>query len=156
MVFKTPKQVEEKLEEILSSILENKGLLHFLEGCKSYEEKWVALEKHVINHLADYGLEPIDWGLGYEDSLPGDSVPVGFLRDRFFYEMQQKTKMDFGFCPYFIPAYKERAKYLLEGQKEDPEKNWDKCTIDGEEISTTCNGTRDICVLFKRIRTSDG
>ena len=141
MVLEKPEQVEEKLTEIINSVIGNQGLIHFLEGCEDWKSRWEILEKQVINHLNDYGLGRTDWGL--------DTMCIGYLRDRFFYEMQQKTEMDFGFCSYFIPAYKERTIYFLGGQKEDPEKNWDKCAFDSKEVSTTCNGTqRDICLFL--------
>ena len=141
MVLKTAEQVEEKLTEIISSITGNQGLIHFLEGCENWRERWGILEKYVINHLPDYGLERIDWDL--------DTDQIGFLRDRFFYEMQQKTEMDFGFCQYLKPAYKERTRYELEREKEDPDMNWDKCTFGEEEINTVCTGTdRDRCLFL--------
>jgi hypothetical protein len=139
MTQNTPEQVEKKLEELLASIIENKSLISFLKGCEKWQERWKVLEQHVINHLNDNRLERTDWGL--------DTDYIGFLRDRFFYEMQQRTEMSFGFCPYFKPAYKERTKYFLEGQKEDPEKNWNKCAYGGDAMLTTCVGTQiDVCV----------
>ena len=142
MGFKTARQVEEKLEEILGLVKGNKPLIDFLKGCDSSNERWKILETYIVNHLADYNLEHSDWGL--------ETQEIGFLRERVFYEMQQRTKMDFGFCPYFIPAYEAITRYFLEGQG-DPEKNWDKCNFDGEEMQTTCNGTsRKSCIHLRR------
>ena len=149
MEFKTVEEVDKKLEEIIKAVTDTKGLIKFLESCTNWQERGQYLDEHVVKHLADYGLKRVDWGLGYEDLILGDVVPAGFLRDRFFYEMQQRTKMDFGFCPYFIPAYRERAKYFIEGEKGNPRKNWDKCTLDGKEIDSNCSGNRYECVNMK-------
>jgi hypothetical protein len=145
MAFKKPEEVEEKLELIIKSVLDFKGLVPYLQNCEDWQERWSVLEEHVADNLGSYGLKPIDWGLFAED--------FGFLRDRFFYEMQQRTGMDFGFCRHFIPAYKERTRYFLSGSKEDPEKNWDKCSFGGKEEETVCNGTsREYCVFLNKER----
>lgn len=62
-----------------------------------------------------------------------------------FYEMQQRTGLDFGWCPDFVPAYRKKVIGLIEDRYN---LEHEKCTYDREVTDTTCNGTsRDICVL---------
>ena len=145
MAFKSVEEVDEKLNLMIKSVRDFPSLISYLQECENQRERWTILEHHIVNNLAEYGLIHSDWGL-----FSGD---IGFLRDRFFYEMQKRTKIDFGFCEHFIPAYRERTKYFLSGSKEDPSKNWDRCNFGGDEEEAACNGTsRDCCVFLKRKR----
>ena len=140
MALDTFEKLEEKLGILLatvSSAIETKEIYNLRDNMP-WRERWTAIENYVVGHLSEYGIEPRGWGIGTEN--------ISLLRDWFFYELQKKTGKDFGFCKYFIPAYRERAKYFLGGEKEDSEKNWDVCKVDGTEVKTTCVGTaRDTC-----------
>jgi len=143
MALDTFEKLEEKLDTLLviiSSAIKTNQIYHLRENML-WRERWAAVENYIVDHLSEFGIEPREWGIGTDR--------ISLLRDWFFYELQKKTGKDFGFCEYFIPAYKERAKYLLEREKGDPEKNWDMCKVDGTEAKTTCAGTgRDICSLI--------
>lgn len=128
----------EKVDSLVNIAVENQGLINYLKGCDDWKDRWEILEEYISKRLADSGstFNNLNWDMD--------------IRNQFFYKVQQRTKMDFGFCPKFRPAYAERLKYYLDGET-NPEYNMDLCNLNGTTIPTTCNGLdRDRCVHYRK------
>lgn len=127
-----------KVDRLVDIAIENQGLINYLRGCDHWKERWETLEQYIFKRLADSGLNIDHWN--YPD-----------IRNQFFYKIQQRMNMDFGFCPKFEPAYAERLDYFLNEEKTNPEYNRDLCKLNGTTIPTTCNGTdREHCVHYRK------
>ncbi|MEW6063370.1 MAG: hypothetical protein AB1571_03325 [Nanoarchaeota archaeon] len=137
MKIQTLKDYNDIIEILKKDVLSNKKLILKLESSSTWQERWVKLEDYIVEKLPKYDIP-------YEEfQYLNSGVNV---KDRFFYEMQQTTKLDFGFCKFFKPSYTERAEYFLNDQKPDPSKNWDLCYLNKKPVWTLCVGTdRDIC-----------
>ncbi|MBC8501221.1 MAG: hypothetical protein ISS25_01410 [Nanoarchaeota archaeon] len=129
----TIEETDEAIEKLIELVTSDDNLQKVLKNVDGWKERWVTLESFVLEHLSDVGI----------DFLQYQSL---WIRERFFYETQRKTGLDYGFCGYFVPTFRNRAESLLTDNLELDMDN--KCTYNTlEPIMTTCTGTyRDICV----------
>ena len=125
-------KIIERMYELVNS---NKSLQEKLKNATSWKNRWASLEENILDHLDDIGTNIVDYRYLW-------------IRERFFYEMQQKTKMDYGFCKHFIPAFRNRTLSILTDDLSVDMDN--KCTYKTKEpVMTICAGTeRDICVYL--------
>lgn len=128
----------EETDKIIESMVEvvesNEKLQNRLKNSEHYKARWMELERFIRGNLKQFGLS-----LRKYQTL--------WIRERFFYEIQQKTGLDYGFCPHFIPAFRGRTESILTGNLKIDMAN--KCNYHGEILETTCSGTdRDICVVL--------
>ncbi|MFH1506436.1 MAG: hypothetical protein ABIE94_05620 [archaeon] len=129
------KDTDRIIKELCDLVEADAKLKTKLEDATSWKTRWSCLESYVTEHLVDFGLTPVTF-----QSL--------WIRDRFFYEMQQSTSLDYGFCNHFIPAFRARTESVVtDNLKLDMD---NKCTYgNAEPVMTTCSGTeRDICVFL--------
>jgi len=132
MEMKTIEDFDRAVEALLNWAMNNAQLIETLKSCRDHSVRWMTLEKAVIETLP---VQNVNLG----DFHP--IITINRIRDMFFYQMQQKTGMDFGFCEYFEPHWRNTQEYFLSGCKTNPQDNWNLCRYDGEPIWTTCEGT---------------
>ena len=127
---------DDAIEEMYQMVESNKDLKDRLKKTEEWVVRWATLERFVLGKLEDIGLDFAEYSQLW-------------IRERFFYEMQKRSNLDYGFCPYFTPAFRERTEsFLTENLKIDMSH---KCTYGGETHDTTCSGTdRDMCVVLNR------
>ena len=88
----TIEDTDEAIEKMYGLVGSNEKLKEILKKESPWQTRWATLERFVLGSLEEIGLSLIDYhGL--------------WVRERFFYEMQKRTNLDFGFCPYFIPEF---------------------------------------------------
>ena len=140
MKIQTIGDIDSAIGILLEWTKDNKPLVETLKNCKNSSIRWMTLEKTILDSMPINEVDIYNW----------DPNNVAFrLRDRFFYNIQQITKLDFGFCRHFLPGWRNQADYFLSGSKTDPEKNWSLCTQGEITIPTICIGTeRDRCVYL--------
>ena len=126
---KTERVLEGLLEEVIKAINDNQ--IPFLNESRVWSQKREVVEDYVTKQ---------EGGILTNGVMDPDHYP-GFFRSWFFYELQQRTKIDFGFCQYFRPAYNERAQLIPEGL--NPGRVWNKCVVQYAPFKTSCNGTTD-------------
>ena len=128
------KETDGIIEKMIETIETNRELQSKLKNSEHWKTRWTTLEKFILNNLDDFGLDSFQ----YHDL---------WIRERFFYEIQKKTGLDYGFCKYFIPAFRNRTESILTDNLKIDMGN--KCNYGGKTLETTCSGTdRDICVLL--------
>lgn len=130
----TLEEADEIIENMTEIVEANKKLQKRLKNSINCRERWATLEKYILKNLSKFNLNYTKY-------------QCLWIRERFFYEMQQKTGLDYGFCKYFIPAFRNRTESILtDNLKIDM---WNRCTYGGKSLETTCSGTeRDICVIL--------
>lgn len=130
----TLEETDEIIEKMIKKVETNRKLQKKLKNSEHHETRWATLEKFVIDNLKEFKLDFFQY-------------QTLWIRERFFYEMQQKTGLDYGFCKHFIPAFRNRTESILTNNLKIELGN--KCTYDEETLETTCSGTdRDICVVL--------
>jgi hypothetical protein len=129
------KDIEGFLDSLHQLYDTDPNLQETLKDCPNWQTRWNALEVYVLTNLnrteMNYGQYTTLW-----------------LREQFFYEMQEKTGMDFGFCPHFTPAFKARGQSILDDTLGPGLDNL--CGYNVETpVMTTCSGTdRDSCIIL--------
>ena len=127
-------EIDKIVDDMIRDISSNDALMNKLKTSSDCGDRWWKLEKYIIVNLDKYNLS---WFEGYETL---------WVREIFFYEMQRRTGVDFGFCEYFIPGFRNRAKSILENDLTID--MWNYCTHGGGKNPSTCAGTdRDICII---------
>jgi hypothetical protein len=123
-------RIVERMYEVVNS---NKDLQEKLKNVPGCKDRWMKLEEYITDHLDDIGTNIKDYRFLW-------------IRERFFYKMQEETKMDYGFCEHFIPAFRNRTLSILTDNLSVDMDN--KCTYKVKEpVITICSGTdRDNCV----------
>lgn len=130
----TLERTDEAIENMIKTVENNEKLQSKLRSLVNCRERWAILEKFIIENLNEFDLDFIQY-----QNL--------WIRERFFYEMQQKSGLDYGFCSYFIPVFRNRTESILTGNLKIELGN--KCNYGSETLETTCSGTdRDICVVL--------
>jgi len=122
------------IENLIKAVKSNEGLQAKLKISGHWKERWMELERFILDSLKEFRLD-----LRKYQTL--------WIRERFFYEMQQKTGLDYGFCQHFIPAFRNRTESILTDNLKIKMAN--KCNYGRETLETTCSGTdRDTCVVL--------
>ena len=131
----TVEQTDEIIDKLHSLAILDDELELKLKNLDNWQTRWFELESFVVSVL-----ENVDIDYWQFQDL--------WIRERFFYEMQQRTGQDYGFCDHFVPAYRRLTQSMLENDFSID--MWHKCTYDtNEPIDTTCNGTaRDYCAVL--------
>lgn len=128
------KQIDTIIENMCVLVEANEKLKTELENSSDWKTRWMTLERVILDNLDNLGL----------DSSQYHNL---WVRERFFYKMQKKTGFDYGFCKYFIPAFRNRTESILTDNLKIDMSN--KCNYGGKTLETTCSGTdRDICVFL--------
>lgn len=128
------KETDEIIEKMIKTVEANTELRLKLKHSGHWKTRWANLEEFIIKNLSSFGLDSIQ----YQDL---------WIRERFFYEMQQKTGLDYGFCQHFMPSFRNKTESILTGNLKIDVSN--KCNYNGGVLETTCSGTdRDICVVL--------
>ena len=141
MEIKTIEDTDKAISILVEYTLNDKKLLKILKNCRDSAIRWLTLEKTILETLPIGGVNLDNWETG--------ASIIYRIHDRFFYDLQKKTKLDFGFCESFIPAWREQTKYLLSNGDTDPGKNFNLCIKSGKKIITNCEGTdNDICIFL--------
>jgi hypothetical protein len=127
--------VDKAIDGILTDVTSDEELMKSLQSSPNWRERWMRLEMYVHRNIKRYsqmyGVGLLDW-----DHL--------WIREIFFHEMQKRTGMDFGFCEYFEPGFRNRARAIL--TRDHSIDTWDYCHHGGKKLPTTCTGTdRDVC-----------
>ncbi len=132
----TVEQTDEVIQRMIESVKSNAELYRELRREGNWGRRWVKLEKYVEGNLGSLGLDYTDYQLLW-------------IRERFFFDMQKETGMDFGFCENYVPQYRNRAVSILTQNLNIDMR--DICTYEEKKIETLCSGTdRDVCVFRKR------
>lgn len=133
--IKTVEEFEKKVDDLVSDVLSSGDLLDYLDFGLDWTLMWIGLEEYIVSSLDKYGISLLD----YEQL---------WLREIFFYKIQEQTKIDLGFCEYFEPAFENRARALLTGDSSyDP---FNYCNFGDEKVMTTCCGTeKDYCAFLR-------
>ncbi len=130
----TLEETDEIIENMIKTSENNEKLKSKLKNSINCRERWATLEKFIIDNLNKFNID-------------FSQYQALWIRERFFYEMQQKTGQDYGFCRYFTPAFRNRAESILTDNLKIELGN--KCSYGGKTLETTCSGTdRDICVFL--------
>ena len=141
MEIKTIDDTDRAVESLLSWAVNNEKLMAALKISRDSAMRWLTLETAVFDSMPIRDVNFWNWETG--------EIVQNRIRDRFFYEMQKRTGMDFGFCKYFEPAWRNIAEYFLTGYQTNPEANQNLCNYSGQPIRTTCEGTdNDKCVIL--------
>jgi len=132
--IRTVEDSDQVLEEMYSVVEADNLLQKKLERAEDWKARWMTLEHYILENL-----ERFELGYGEYQDL--------WIRERFFYEMQQRSWQDYGFCSHFTPAFRTRTESILTDNLSLDMNN--KCGYGGETLETTCNGTsREICVCL--------
>lgn len=127
-------ETDEAIEKMIETVEANEGLKTKLKDSGHCQTRWATLEEYILENLNKFDLDYAQY-------------QTLWIRERFFYEMQQKSGLDYGFCSYFIPAFRNRTESILTDNLKIDMGN--KCNYGGETLETTCSGTdRDICVIL--------
>ena len=127
-------EFEKKVDDLVSEVLSNGDLLDYLNSGLDCTLMWIGLEEYIVSSLDKYDIPLFDYHKLW-------------LREIFFYKIQEQTKIDLGFCKYFEPAFENRAKALLTGDNSYDPSNY--CNFGGEKVMTTCCGTeKDYCAFL--------
>jgi len=130
----TLEDTDEFIEEMYQLAESDAGLKTKLKAAGNWQSRWATLERYILRNLDKIGLES-----KFYYKL--------WIRERFFYAMQQRTKEDYGFCPHFIPAFRAKTESILTDNLKIDMVH--KCTYMKETLDTTCSGTdRDRCVVL--------
>ncbi|MCK4808290.1 MAG: hypothetical protein KAS90_01580 [Candidatus Aenigmarchaeota archaeon] len=133
--IKSVEEFEKKVDDLVSDVLSSGDLLDYLNSGLDWTLMWIRLDEYIVSSLDSYEISLLD----YEQL---------WLKEIFFYKIQEQTKIDLGFCKYFEPAFENRAKALLTGDNSYDSSNY--CNFGGEKVMTTCSGTeRDYCVFLR-------
>ncbi|MCK5042393.1 MAG: hypothetical protein KAR51_00045 [Candidatus Aenigmarchaeota archaeon] len=137
--IKSVEEFEKKVDDLVSDVLLSGDLLDYLNSGLDWTLMWIGLEEYIVGSLDKHGISLLD----YHEL---------WLREIFFYKIQEQTKTDLGFCKYFEPAFENRAKALLTGDYSFDSFNYCNygCNSGDEKVMTTCSGTeRDYCVFLR-------
>jgi len=133
--IKSVEELEKKVDDLVSGVLSNGDLRDYLDSGLDWTLKWIGLEEYIVSSLDKHGISLFD----YHEL---------WLREIFFYKIQEQTKTDLGFCKYFEPAFENRAKALLTGDYSYDSSNY--CNFGDEKVMTNCCGTeRDYCFFLR-------
>ena len=123
------------IEELHNIVNSNNDLQSRLKSAPDWRERWKTLERFVLQNLEKVG---IDYSL----------YSVLWVRERFFYKMQRDTGMDYGFCEYFTPAFRNRTQSILDDDLKLDLDN--KCSygLDEPVMAICCGTERDFCVVL--------
>jgi len=132
MTIRIVEETDEVVEKMLEWAEHNQEIQPLLKRAVNWRDRWAVLEGYVLKNLGRFEISGIEYG-------------ELWIRERFFYELQERTKQDYGFCRHFVPDYRERTKGAL-GEEIDSS-TMAKCSYGGRTLETTCEGTsREICV----------
>ncbi|MBD3252632.1 hypothetical protein GF386_02785 [Candidatus Pacearchaeota archaeon] len=130
--IKTVEDSDKVLEAMFERVEADARLKGVLKSSGDWKSRWRVLEKYILEYLDEFGINQ-----GEYQSF--------WIRERFFYGMQQRSGQDYGFCAHFTPAFRARTESLLTDNLDLELRNM--CGYGGETLETTCNGTsREICV----------
>lgn len=147
MEIKTINDFDRAVEVLISWTLGNEQLLWTLKDSRDHSIRWMTLEKGVIENLP---VRDIDLGNVYP------IIGINRVRDMFFYQMQERTGMDFGFCEYFESHWRNSREYFLSGHKTNPRDNFNLCKYGRGSVFTTCEGTEThICHVLPDIERKE-
>ena len=136
MNIKNIEDVDRVIDTISSWIISDSSLIERLMTCRDSAIRWMTLELRIFESMAGKEI-PID---GFDLASWEDMTYR--IRDSVFYKLHiGNYGLNFGFCNFFVPAWRNVAEYFLSDCKTDPEKNWNKCRYGNQEYNTTCVGT---------------
>lgn len=128
------KETDGILKNMIEAVENNTELQSELKTSEHWKTRWMKLETFIVDNLDRFDLD-----LSQYQEL--------WIGERFFYEMQQRTGLDYGFCPHFMPAFRNRTESILTGNLDLDMFN--KCNYGERIVETTCSGTdRDTCVIL--------
>jgi len=133
--MKTIEEVDKAVEKLIEISTSDEKLQDKLKGAKDWMSRGEYLEDYVLEHLEDVGLNRIDYIY----------LEIGWI---FFYEMQKRTGMDYGFCKYFTPAFRNKAISSLTHDLTIDTDN--KCSYrTGNPIPALCSGiNHEACAIL--------
>lgn len=134
----TLEDTDDVIEKMYKFVDSDEELKTELKNARDCRARWATLENFIIENSEDMEVDFVEYHMLW-------------IRERFFYEMQKRTNLDYGFCPYFVPAFRTRTKAILtENYGLD---GMNKCTYKTEPVDTTCSGTqRDTCAILREGR----
>ena len=136
MDIKTSEDVDRVVDALSSWIVSDSTLMDRLRACRDHATRWMTLELKIFESIADKKI-PIE---GFDLAVWENGTYR--MRESVFYKLQTGNYgLEFGFCHFFVPAWRNLAEYFLSGSKTDPEKNWAKYRYGNRTYATTCNGT---------------
>jgi len=130
----TVEDTDRMIEQLCEIVFSDETLTARLNNSPNKISRWIELESYIDEHLQDVNLSYLEFHQLW-------------IRERFFFAMQQKTQNDYGFCEHHINAYRNLTESILTGNLTLDLDH--KCCYQTEPIPTTCSGTdKDICVFL--------
>jgi len=132
MEIKRIEDVDEAVKILTTWVNQSPSLIERLKQCRDSAIRWLRLETEILNSFPINGVVFTDWQEQF------DRLRYR-IRERTFYELQ-KQGIDFGFCEYFQPRWREQTENLLLNRQVSFFDDGNLCTYE-KEMLTTCEGT---------------
>ena len=94
----TLEAADQVIESLCCLISSDEKLNDEIRKAGTWQERRQILEKIIKPHLSSFSDQQC------QDLL---------IKKRIFYQLQKKTQIDYGFCKYLVPAFRNRAEYKL-------------------------------------------